>query len=319
MRKSGFTIIEVLVTVSVISLLCAILLPAVQRAREAARATQCRNQIRQLALALHMYHDTHSVLPPGSQVQDLAAVESPFNFTKGYGWTVAILPYIERNDLYNRFDFDLDCQIHHRFLTNQQIVVFVCPSDPVNSQPTFWNRQIAPGSFHGAWYRGDWGVTSYFGVSGTDRQHFITQPSHCDSLSREPLTRGLHSGVFFGNSRTRFADISDGLSQTLLLGERGGVPQTGKWGGPGSGTSCPFGLTDVLLPGLISGKGGEMGGLRAATGRRDDDIHWWSWHAAGTHFALADGSVRIVSTEIDRSVLKSLSDRCDGVVVGDGW
>jgi prepilin-type processing-associated H-X9-DG protein len=163
----------------------------------------------------------------------------------------------------------------------------------------------------GDFYRGGWGGTNYLGLSGTDGMIPTVQPTSCSDISADTKSRGLHQGVFFGNSSVRLSDITDGTSQTLFVGERGITLEWGKWGGAGLIGNCPMGITDVVLPGVI---GGIDGGLRPALGEVTDRVHWWSWHRGGTNFSLADGSVRFTSYMTDRNLLARLANRSDGEI-----
>ncbi len=298
---TGFTLVELLVCIGVISLLISLTLPAVQSAREAARRTQCRNNLRQVGLALHNYHDTARVLPPGSQVQNY---NLPPWYSKSFPWIVGILPYLEQADLYSQFNFNLDCQIHHRSQTSRHLAMFECPSDPLSGGGIEWKRLGGPHPVYGAFYEGGWGMTSYFGVSGTFGQPLADAFESCNEWAALPRSSGLHAGVLFGNSRVRLADITDGTSNTILLVERGGVQSTGKWGGSGLLFRCPYGVGDNILP--VD---------EIVAGDRRSAFRPWSWHGQGSHVAMADGSVHYFAAETDGSLLKGLATRSDGEVV----
>lgn len=308
-RRGGFTLVECLVALAVIGLLAALLLPAIQRAREASRRASCANRLRQLGIALHNYHTAFSVFPPGSQVQDYWR---PPAFSKSFGWTVAILPHLDQLRLFERFDTNLDCQIHHRHLTRRSVRAFNCPSDPRAGGPVQWQHPAGPHPVWGAYYEGDWGTTNYLGISGTTGMQSAAHFSECDRIAGTPRHRGLHAGVFYGNSHTRLRDITDGTSTTTMLAERGVVDEWGKWGGAGVVFACPFGVLDVVMPGVIGTTGG---GLRRPRGTTGDRLFLWSWHDAGSHVGLADASVRFVSYSVDKSVQRALATRSGGEAV----
>jgi prepilin-type N-terminal cleavage/methylation domain-containing protein len=300
----AFTIVELLVVMAVIGVLTALLLPAVQQAREAARRTQCQNNLRQIGLALHNYESAYSVFPPGSQIH---AFEEPYRYSKSIGWTIALLPFLDQAPLHAQFDLHRDAQIHHRHLTARMLPVYHCPSDPSQG------RLEREGRMHpvwGNWEKGTWGTTSYLGVSGTATCRAPSQPILC-GIDESASPPGLHSGMFFGNSDLSLADVLDGTSQTLLVGERGVTLTWGRWGGAGDLSTCPVGLADVLIPGVLTNQP-QLGGLRPATGVEDDRLHWWSWHLFGSHFAMADGSVRPLAYSIDQQVLAALTTRAGG-------
>lgn len=192
--RRGFTLIELLVVISVIGLLLALLLPAVQQAREAARRTQCRNHLKQLGLALHNYAESHLVLPIGNVPGT--------NFT----FQSMILPQLDQTPLYNQINYNFGgtCFDWKAALApaqdpgNVSVPVFYCPSDPRGNQRTFTASGVHI-------------PTDYLGVSGTTPIDF--------------------DGALYSGSKTAFRDFTDGTSQTLLLGERG-IPETLDHGWP---------------------------------------------------------------------------------------
>lgn len=313
-RARGFTVIELLVVLSVIGILLALLVPAIQSAREAARRAACRNQLRQLALAMHNYHDQHDTLPPGSVVREFSMTTDSGageQFTQQFNWTVMILPQIDQGALYFQFDFGRDLEIHFRHLTQLQIPPFLCPSDPMSGRPLMAQQPHTPPF---AYRVGDWGGLNYLGVSGLSGMQKADRFTTCDDLDARGLDPKINCGVFYGNSRTRLADITDGTSQTLMLGERGLLTQWGKWGGGGEHLRCPWGIADIVLPGTTD----FFGGIRPGRTRESDRLYWWSHRPGGTHFALADGSVRMMNYEINDRLLRALTTRNDtDLAVGD--
>lgn len=301
----GFTMIELLVVISITSVLVSLLLPAVQSAREGARRLSCSSKLRQIGLALHNYESTHEVFPPGLQVQNFTGSRP---FSKAFGWSIELLPYLEQQSLYDQFDMRLDAQIHHREQTKMRLPIYECPSDP-NAGVVLWTRPTNP--VWGDYHAGHWGTTNYLGVSGTNGWLSFTQPLDCRSFVNRFDGKGLHDGMFFGNSAVRFADVVDGTSNTLFVGERGVVPEHGKWGGSGVDAFCPAGIADVLLPGVVEGLD-PSGGIRLPKGRGSDRGFWWSWHPGGTHFLFVDGGVRFQSFNVDRKVLRDMSSRAEG-------
>lgn len=307
--RAGFTLIELLVVIFVIALLVALLVPAVQMAREAARRTSCRSNLKQLALALHTYQERHQVLPPGTQIDDVRPPRDipgrgALRFTKHFPWIVMILPDIDQGVMYAQFNFDLDCQHDHRPLTSQQLKILQCASDPAAGQPVYWDRP---------YYEGPWGSNNYLGVSGTNMATSKNYAWQCAEYDREAGKAPIQSGLLYENSNCRLRDVTDGTSQTLLLGERGIVQQWGKWGGAGVEQRCPFGLGDTVLPGTIDDQL-YPGGLRERQETISDRLFWWSWHGGVVHMAFADGSVRGVSVSTDRGVLTAWSTRAGGEV-----
>ena len=303
--QRAFTIVELLVVTAIIWMLIAILLPAVQLAREAARRASCQNNLRQIALALHSYHDRHRVFPPGTQLADYRYS----TVSKSYSWHTMILPEVDQQVMYKQFNFNIDCQDKlHRQLTKKQLPVFLCPSDPQSAQSVV----VTSGTLAGSW-----GANNYFGVSGTNA---LTQGYSANDCSQqdpvaEPKYR-VHSGMFFENSSVSLADITDGTTQTVLIGDRGVVEEWGRWAGPGLAPLCPWGLADVLLPGAIDHSVWK-GGVRSKTGTVSDRLFFWSYHSGVFQVALADGSVRGLSMQIDSALFHDLCTKASGNHVGD--
>jgi len=311
-NRFGFTIVELLVVIAIVSILIALVLPAVQQAREASRRLSCNNKLRQLSLALHNYASLHGVLPPGSQVVDF---NIPPGYSKSFGWTVAILPFVEQSQIFEKFDFNLDCQIHQRDLTKQNLNAFMCPSDPLAGVPIDWKPPQGPHPVFGAYFEGGWGTSNYFGISGISGLQPMFTVNDCERFDKLTGRSSVHAGLFFGNSSVRFADVTDGLSNTFMLAERGVVDQWGKWGGAGDISRCPFGILDVVMPGVLGPLGG--GGIRPRRNASNDRVCLWSWHDGGCHYAIADGSVRFVSYSIDHELQSMLSTRDHGEVPGE--
>jgi prepilin-type N-terminal cleavage/methylation domain-containing protein/prepilin-type processing-associated H-X9-DG protein len=303
--RRAFTLVELLVVLAVIGILLSLMLPAVQQARESARRITCANNLRQLGLGMHQYHDLHSCFPPGSQVADIRT----HPFSKSFGWPIMLLPHVEQRNLYQSFDFNGDAQSpQHRPLITTILPIFVCPSDPSGG---FLVESTTPGS------EGQMAPSCYFGVAGTNALFQSLTAADCLSFDNNGLRPQIQSGVLFGNSSIRVADVTDGLSNTLMLGERGVVGQFGRWGGPGEFYQCPWGLADVVLPGTMANQG-FSGGIRAKDGTRHDRYSWWSYHSGGVNFLLADGSLRFRSSSTDVSIQTAMSTRSGSeIIIGE--
>jgi prepilin-type N-terminal cleavage/methylation domain-containing protein len=209
----GFTLVELLVVIAIIGLLIALLLPAVQAAREAARRTQCRNNVRQIAIALHNYHDGYRVLPSGSMFG--AAIGPVTSGPYAWGFLALIMGQLEQTAAYDTMDFGADCGASIRQLqaagrpdpASNPVSVFICPSDPQGYQ------SLVSGPSGPLPHSGDCGLLypgDYLGVAGDDEEY---QFHYCDGISDG-------NGVFYDLSTTRFADVVDGTSNTLMVGER---------------------------------------------------------------------------------------------------
>ena len=182
----GFTAVELLVVVAIVAILIALLLPAVQQSREAARRSQCKNNMKQIALSMHNYHDTFNTLPPGWIAKDWKPDTGAC-----YGWGTSILPYIDQAPLYNRTDFKRPPAVGE--LTQMQLPVYRCPSD------AFPGINAVRGNFATSNYAGNYGNKIL--------------PGSVDAAKDA-------TGLFYCNSSVRFHEIKDGLSNTVMASER---------------------------------------------------------------------------------------------------
>ncbi len=315
--RSGFTLIELLVVIAIIAILVALLLPAVQQAREAARRSSCKNNLKQLGVALHNYHDTHNVLPPG-------AIHG--NTTNNVSWHGMILPYIEQGPLYDTINFSQTLVGYtgvavSAHMTRNRIETFLCPSGTlVNS------RQSTLYTTH---YYGNGGAKNRTGSDGNPVPMEVVNYG-CDGGATACQTDNTTAqggfsqhGVLTRNSRIGFRDITDGTSNTILVMEisqdrvfytSGAEPSTfyRRWsrGGTG-GESIPF--KNVAHP--PNSNGGQS---VLEDGSRNPscsgvcklgDVSMGSNHKGGCQVVMADGSVKFVSENIDLNVLKGVASR----------
>lgn len=270
-RLRAFTLVELLVVIFIIGLLIALLLPAVQAARETARRMSCQSQAKQIALALHQYHDSHSALPPGKSTDRIG------NKQIHAFWLLHVLPYIEQDAVANESQIEFAAQPNafrpYPHATQYAVVrLFACPSDDRvrEAQWTHQNRIVA--------------LTSYVGNVGSDYR--------------------AKNGVLFADSATTFGFITDGTSNTLLFGER--PPSADFWYGwwyAGFGQNGE-GAPDSLLGAAEFNDGANYlegcgpGPHRFGPGKFRDmcaTLHYWSPHPGGANFAMADGSVRFIT------------------------
>jgi prepilin-type N-terminal cleavage/methylation domain-containing protein/prepilin-type processing-associated H-X9-DG protein len=286
---NGFTLIELLVVIAIIAILMALLLPAVQSAREAARRVQCKNNLMQLALALHNYDMAYETLPPGS-VNPTGPV---VNEAVGYhmGWTVQLLPMMEQYNLFDIVDFDTGVySASNGVVRMTQMSVLMCPSD-------------------------------YSGISESGAAGPTVSSSYAACFGGDEVAIDVaNNGVMYLNSSVGYEKIRDGASNTIMLGEKIHVPKSGDLGWM-SGTRATLRNTGVginkgwdAVTEFQSGNGG-----RPKLAFPEDTVTggYSSRHVGGAQFALADGSVRFLSQNMDSQVFSWLGNREDLQVVGD--
>jgi prepilin-type N-terminal cleavage/methylation domain-containing protein/prepilin-type processing-associated H-X9-DG protein len=292
--RTAFTLIELLVVIAIIAILIGLLLPAVQRVRESASRMKCQNNLKQLGMALHNYHDTSGSFPPGYFASGLY-VDGSTDTSPGWAWGAYILPFLEQQNLYNQFNFSLPVQ---NFPAIQTIVTaYLCPSDLTPSGPftvtgNSWNTIcMAPPSSYAACCGG--------GVS---------------------TTAATGNGAFYRNSHTRLLDITDGTSNTILIEERAFANVEGTWVGAISGGYCNEGKYNPdPVPGKLGQGAGDLVLIHAGTnnsssGRNLDDAS--SKHFVGSNFLFGDGSVHflrnIASGSADSLTLKAMGTIAGG-------
>ena len=337
--QRGFTLIELLVVIAIIAILIALLLPAVQQAREAARRTQCHNNLKQIGFALHSYHNSFETLPPGS-VNSTGPIE---NTASGYhhSWITGLLPYIDERNAFQSIDPLVSIYDDANLPVRKKIVLpLLCPSDPASEFANDDNKNVGLSSYAG----------NHHPYSG-------------------PIDTNNH-GVLFLNSRVRYKDISDGTASTILVGEASRNPEDLGWA---SGTRATLRNGGVRINNTPTGSGyyndmeavakGEMsfeeldwtspdinpgygsyGGYGGGYGgygsddmeeeeSKDDAIRppspempinygfdpggFGSSHPGMATFLLCDGSVRSISQNINIPTYRNLMDRADGIIIED--
>jgi prepilin-type N-terminal cleavage/methylation domain-containing protein len=311
-RASGFTLIELLVVIAIIGILIALLLPAVQKIREAAARLKCQNNLKQIGLALHNYHDANGRFPPG-QFNPIARDMFPYNRAC---WELVLLPYIEQDPLYRSID---------NYLTVQRgpyacwapdawtpIASLICPTDPTSPKNltagarTPQDRNLAQG-FHG----------NYVLCGGST---VFNPPGDANGFNL--------NGLFYPLSKTRITDISDGASNTLMGSELIVVPDSdpynhdlrGRYYNTWQGNvlfttlqppNTPVGdQSNYCRPGVIPQAPCILSGSNVAQYAR-------SYHTGGVNAMLGDGSVRFIQNGINLGVYRALGTRNGGEVVGD--
>ncbi len=298
----AFTLIELLVTISIIGVLVALLLPAVQAARESARRAQCVNNLKQIGLALHNYEGIHQTLPPGY----LSAYDATgTDLGPGWGWATMMLPQIEQSTTFSAVNFSLGVEVTAN-QTARLINVnnFLCPSDRVEPSWAAVDRDILTGAPKRVicWVA----PSNYGGMNGFS----------------EPGPDG--EGVFFRNSRIAFRDITDGLAQTIAVGERSHLLGVATWSGAVTGALLfdndgdQIGSMDLeTSPGMILGHSGEGVGPGA---NRSDPNQFYSLHSGrGVNFLFADGHVTYLKSTMNYKTYVALSTRAGGEVIGTDY
>jgi len=297
--RRAFTLIELLVVIAIIAILIALLLPAVQQAREAARRTQCRNNLHNIVLALHNYHDVHQKFPPAFirySPTDFAQAWQGANNREGWGWGAMLLPQLEQAPLFDAMGVNdqtlesfLSQGLPQAALAQTVLPIFRCPSDSSPDSPDFLvmnNRHFNGGRGNNAGNLGRFrpSISNYIGNRGVRDQPQRINDTH---------------GMFFFNSSLGMKDVSDGTSNTFFVGERDTLYcRSGTWlgvrnprGGGSRGIWYNIGHARTVLNapdppfGAVSNRGcGESFG---------------STHTGGAFFAMVDGSVQFISENID--------------------
>jgi prepilin-type processing-associated H-X9-DG protein len=284
-------LIELLVVIAIIGVLIALLLPAVQKVRDAAARTQCKNRIRQIGLALHNYHDVAGTLPPA-----LNHIWGPEYYRS---WLSRLMPYVEQDNLYH------------------------WEQDPSRSNDPFDGTHLAFKTVVDLW------------TCNADNRTLKVEYSdgYTVALTAFLAVAGLNAnlpskdGMIYYESRVRFGEVTDGLSNTLLLGER--PPSSDMWwgwwyAGAGQGNNY-FGSLDVVL-GVAETRTTNHGQFRSCPvgpysymegtiTNPCDSLHFWSLHPGGSNFLLGDGSVRFIGYSVSTETMHALATRAGGEVV----
>lgn len=323
-HRRGFTLIELLVVIAIIAVLIALLLPAVQQAREAARRSQCKNNMKQIAIALHNYQESFSMFP----INGAHSCCTPHVARKPTSWMVMVLPFIDQGPLYETYDFTWSMADDPRgamsanspnpsngWVAQQVVPAYICPSDSHDGRMANNRANIS-----------NWvmGVNNYKGVAGGNwntgvwdvRQHPLN-PSPGFPLentrwgrSSNGLDRG--NGIFFrGNGfwySAKERDIKDGTSTTFMLGEAVPAWCTHTWWAWYNGVTATCAIPLNAPPQCASAAGvtKEQGLFNCRTDW-PNNYSFMSRHDGGGHFALCDGSVTFISDNIDRELYRGLS------------
>jgi prepilin-type N-terminal cleavage/methylation domain-containing protein len=312
-KLSGFTLVELLVVIAIVGVLAAILLPAVQAARESARRIQCANHLKQIGLAVHQFHDAKKNIPP--------------TFTSGGGhatWFVWILPYLEESQVYDARDPTMSFYAQPDSVLRNQVSVYFCPSH--RSPP-----QISLGESRGSVTKsGALGDYAMCGGDGTYSPYYATGPSIANGIgypthTGPPLTPTVEFVGAFPNQRCthwqvhrRFKNVTDGLSHTFLAGEKHSHSDhlgDFQWG-DGCLWNDDFPASVVRVVGPLMGLALSPTDLSLPNNSADHAMLFGSAHASGIcQFVLCDGSIQAVSPEADTTTLGYLANIRDGKIV----
>jgi prepilin-type N-terminal cleavage/methylation domain-containing protein/prepilin-type processing-associated H-X9-DG protein len=337
-RLPGFTLIELLVVIAIIAVLIALLLPAVQAAREAARRIQCVNNLKQMGVALHNYHEAQNLFPPGYVSRINSAIVDPCNqdseaqngidLGSGWAWGSMILPQMDQQPLFNSINFNLSvAYAANNTCSTAYLSVYICPSDasgphlvPVLSDPP---DPAQPGTYGGATVVDTVARGNYVGCFGLGEICAGSTPS-TNPYPGDPI--GIPAGVFYRNSSVNIAGILDGTSNTVAIGERSHnlsfVTWTARsingWLGktpPEQGGGDKFNPSPEECWTQILGPAGLEDGNRTPNNPEAHVEDYWSLHPAGVNFLFADGSVKSLKNSIDARVFRALFTRALGEVV----
>jgi prepilin-type N-terminal cleavage/methylation domain-containing protein len=289
-RPRGFTLIELLVVIAIIAVLIGLLLPAVQKVREAAARIRCTNNLKQLGLGLHGFHDANGGFPPGK-------IEIPPGGTIIHTWTPYVLPYIEQDNLFKKYRFDRtwdDAATNDADpggVNQTDIKIFICPSAPEGRK----------GSRHR-------GIIDYSPANQ------VTRPN--PAVINMPPSDSTFLGILGHNVMRRITDVTDGTSNTILLAEDGGRNQTwvmghqvstggstGAWANPG---------TEIVVSGFNTSTNSTPGAC-AVNCTNNNEIY--GFHPAGAMVLLGDGSVRMLRAGTDINIVIPLITRARGEVI----
>ena len=345
--RRAFTLIELLVVISIIGILVGLLLPAVQYARETARRVQCANNLHQIGIAIHSYHDLHRVLPPtylgdpftSGGVGGVSYPDDNGNGPSGFAWGALLLPQLDNQPLHEQFKFHLPCWgPENAPLARTKLPVFLCPSatggsdgfvvERYNNSPAYNPANPSPFSpqilLPHAHYVTNAGIHQPWGRI-TNYEDF-NEPEPIPSNGNSPA---FIDGPFYRNSGIGLANVTDGLSQTVFVGEHSSVLSNKTWLGviPWSAT-CP----KPPFPSACN-SGGAMVGAHSGPDTHDHPqviIHapnnpfghtdeMYSQHREGANILLGDASVRFVSQYIDPFLWVGLSTRNGNEVVSSDY
>jgi prepilin-type N-terminal cleavage/methylation domain-containing protein/prepilin-type processing-associated H-X9-DG protein len=330
--RPAFTLIELLVVIAIIAILIGLLLPAVQKIREAANRMKCSNNLKQIGLALHNYHDTNDRFPAGYVDGNVDPNSTPDNDVgPGWGWAAFLLPYLEQDNLFKQINFKQTVGMGVNAQVSQvPLAGMKCPSDPYQQVVPVYDSSfgspiamVAHGNYVGCngWVECFFGATGNPQVGGGD-----------DGLAGVYGPGG--NGIFWRNSQTRMADVTDGLSNTIFVGERCGNHSPSTWTGAVPGGRCPAWMATNPPapyapppgPAYDNADFAEAFVLAHCNATHvpsadfpifDPDT-FYSMHAGrGANFLFGDGSVRFLTSGINPQTFQAMGTIGGGEVLND--
>ena len=337
--RPAFTLVELLVVIAIIGILVGLLLPAVQAAREAARRMQCSNNVKQLGLSFHNYHDTFRNFPINFAWRARPGLGGggPAISDTGKSWMQMILPFIEQGNLFNQIDFSVGLRLtggipgataniqRNRDVAATVISSYLCPSDGQHNNGRLDRRSDTSATTD------QWAVTNYKAVAGRNWNSGIYNHPNTLGGRNGGNNNGLNAGngILCSNQEntnpiTRMADLSDGTSNTLIIGEALPIySQWNWWYNPNAVTgTCAIPLNFSLKRPLVAPV--NTCGLAAGNYSCLADCDWPnnynfnSRHTGGGNFGLGDGSVRFVSDNVDTEIYRSYASMSSGEVANMG-
>jgi prepilin-type N-terminal cleavage/methylation domain-containing protein/prepilin-type processing-associated H-X9-DG protein len=331
-KRAAFTLIELLVVIAIIGVLIGLLVPAAQQIREAANRTQCVNNLKQIGLALHAYQDAMKVFPSGYVDRNTDPNSTPDNdLGPGWGWAAFLLPYLEERNVYNQINFSQGVGSGSNVAVSQTpLTIYQCPSDPYQQPvPVYDSNFSSPIATvaHANYVACNGWVECFNGASGNP------QPGPgADGLSGAYGAAGV--GAFYRNSRTRVASVTDGMSNTIFVGERSGDHSPSTWTGAVAGGRCPAWMASQPPspyapppgPAYDNADFGEALVLAHCNATHlpsadfpiyDPDTFYSMHTGRGANFLFGDGSVHFLDSGINPLTYQYLATIAGGEVATD--
>lgn len=308
-RRSAFTLVELLVVIAIIAILIGLLLPAVQKVREAAARMKCSNNLKQIGLAMHHHHDTYDVFPPGYAQTPAVVPQGGKLVQGGHGFGPFLLPFLEQEPLARIYRWEKRSQgPENQPVAKSPLKVFQCPSAEADRRVT---KEHDPLNYS----YGGWGATTdYTGIREIDKRLVELRLVDPAANYLGVLTASQTTPHFL----TRSGDIKDGTANTILLAESAGRPMLWRAGRPVPGTYVNNAAW--VGPTLIFGQGSTLDGatkLGRCAINCTNDHEVYSFHPGGANAVFADGSVRFLKSSLDMRVFARMATRAGGEVATD--